>query len=225
MRRTFTLLTIGIFVLTTSCHRYYTSSSFEEKTSKHRTIAVLPPQIVMTGKKPRDLSEYDIAKIEETESKLFQRSLYNNILTRANTRKYVMDVSVQPYDNTIALLETNGVSIRDAWRKSDAELSKMLGVDAIVRMSVQKERYMSDLASFGIDMGARVLNAVIPTGPFIPGMSKTNDIIASCALVSNGETLWNDNYKRAADWNSPANSIIENITDKFAKHFPYKKKA
>jgi len=225
MRRTFTLLTIGIFVLTTSCHRYYTSSSFEQKTAKHKTIAVLPPQIVMTGKKPRDLSEYDIAKIEETESKLFQRSLYNNILTRANTRKYVMDVSVQPYDNTIALLESNNVSIRDAWKKSDEELSKILGVDAIVRMSIQKERYMSDLASFGIDMGARVLNAVIPSGPFIPSISKTNDIIASCALVSNGETLWNDNYKRAADWNSPANSIIENITDKFAKHFPYKKKA
>src|SRR6476469_6307258 len=151
MRRTFTLLTIGIFVLTTSCHRYYTSSSFEQKTAKHKTIAVLPPQIVMTGKKPRDLSEYDIAKIEETESKLFQRSLYNNILTRANTRKYVMDVSVQPYDNTIALLESNNVSIRDAWKKSDEELSKILGVDAIVRMSIQKERYMSDIASFGID--------------------------------------------------------------------------
>jgi hypothetical protein len=225
MRNIFTLLAIGIFVLTTSCHRYYTSSSFEQKTAKHKLIAVLPPQMVLTGNKPKNVTEEEIAKIEETESKLFQRSLYNNILSRANTNKYEMSVALQPYDNTIALLEAKGINLRDAWRKDDKELATILGVDAIVRMSVQKERYMSDLASFGIDMGARVLNTVLKNGPFIPSRSKTNDVIASCALVSNGETLWNDTYKRAADWNSPANSIIENITDKFAKHFPYKRKA
>jgi hypothetical protein len=161
MRNIFTLLAIGIFVLTTSCHRYYTSSSFEQKTAKHKLIAVLPPQMVLTGNKPKNVTEEEIAKIEETESKLFQRSLYNNILSRANTNKYEMSVALQPYDNTIALLEAKGINLRDAWRKDDKELATILGVDAIVRMSVQKERYMSDLASFGIDMGARVLNTVL----------------------------------------------------------------
>ncbi len=225
MKSTSTLFAIIIAVVFSSCHRYYTASSFEEKTARHKSIAVIPAQIVMTGTKPKSLTQEDIKNLEESEAKLFQRSLYNNILLKANSGKYSMDVTVQPYENTISMLEAKGISIREAWKSDDESLCKALGVDAIVRMSVQKERYMSDLSSFGIDMGSRILNTVVkPTAP-IPTITKTNDIIASCALVSNGETLWNDNYKRAADWSSPANLIIENITKKFAKHFPYRRKA
>jgi hypothetical protein len=161
---------------------------------------------VITGKQPASLSEEDIIKTDEAEARLFQRSLYNNILLKANSGKYAMNVTVQPHDNTISMLQANGISVREAWKASDETLCKALGVDAVV------------------DMGTRVLNSIVKPVNQIPSMTKTNDIIASCALVSNGETLCNDNYQRAADWSSPANLIIENITKKFAKHFPYSKK-
>ncbi len=219
-------LTVFLMLITfSSCHRYYTSSSFEEKTARHKTIAILPPQMMLTGNQPKNLSAWDIEMLEEKESKLFQESLYNNILRKANTGKHTLEVSVQPYSNTIALLEKANIGIREAWTKDDKELTQLLGVDAIVRTSIQKDRYMSDLASAGIDAGSKILNTVLNNPVAVPGNSKTNDIRATCTLVSNGETLWNDSYKRQSDWNSLANMIIDRITTNFAKHFPYKKKA
>ncbi len=57
------------------------------------------------------------------------------------------------------------------------------------------------------------------------GDFETNDIRATCSIISNGEALWNDSYTRESDYNFTANEIIEHITDNFAKHFPYKRKA
>jgi hypothetical protein len=85
---------------------------------------------------------------------------------------------------------------------------------------------MSDAASYGISVGRQIvyntgLGSKIPL-PYVP--NKTNDIYASCNIVSNNQTLWNDSYKRASDWDSPSNIVIENITDNFGRHFPYKQR-
>lgn len=221
-----TLVALVMLISFSSCHRYYTSSSFEEKTSKHKTIAILPPQVIVTGNLPKSVSISYIEELEVKESKLFQEALYNNVLKRGNTKKYALDVMVQPYSNTLAALEKNGIGIRESWTMDDKELATALGVDAVVRTSIQKERFMSDLASAGIEAGRRVIDAVLKQVGTVPSTTnKTNDIRATCTIISNGEALWNDSYTKASDWNSPANEIIENITDNFAKHFPYKKKA
>ena len=93
-------------------------------------------------------------------------------------------------------------------------------------MRIQKQRYMSDLASYGISLGRQIIyNTRIASKlpvPYVP--NKTNDIYASCNIVSDNQTLWNDSYRSASDWNSPANEIIESITDNFGKHFPYKQR-
>lgn len=225
MKRTSTLVSVFILLVCTSCHRYYTNSSFEQKSAKHKLIAVLPPQIVMTGQQPRNLTVDQIILLEEKESKLFQEALFNNILRRSSQGKYGMLVSLQPTNNTIALLEKANISLRDSWTKDDKELATILGVDAIVRSTIQKDRYMSDLASMGISVGRSILDATLRSPVITPTTNKTNDIMATCTIVSNGETLWNDSYKRQSDWNSPANTVIENITDNFARHFPYRKKA
>jgi hypothetical protein len=226
MRYTSTLLALFVLISFSSCHRYYTSSSFAEKSAKHKTIAILPPQLVVTGTMPRNLTSYDIEQLEEKESKFFQESLYNNVLRRGNSGNYVLNVNIQPYINTIAALQKNNISIRDSWTKDDKELATILGVDAVVRTSILKERFMSDWASASIDIGRRVLDAVVNKPGALPGVTnKTNDIHATCSIISNGEALWNDSYTRESDYNFSANEIIEQITDNFAKHFPYKRKA
>lgn len=225
MKQIFTLATLVLITLT-SCHRYYTSSSFDAKTSRHKNIAVLPPKMLLTGNQPKNYSAHDIELMEEKESKLFHEALFNNLLKKGNTGKYSLDVNIQPCANTLALLDKNNISIRQSWEKDDAELAKILGVDAVVRMTVQKERYMSDLASAGIFVGKKIADAILNRGQVpTPSLNKTADIVATCSLVSNGETLWNDSYKRDSDFNSPANEVIERITSNFAKHFPYRRKA
>ena len=220
------LLAAAALVFLSSCHRHYTASSFESKSATHRLIAIMPAEMVFTGIQPKKLKPEDIAAIEEKESLAFQQSLQNGILRQANTGRYQSSIQVQDISTTQKLLNDAGISVRQSWTVDDRELARILGVDAIVRMRIEKKRYMSDLASFGIDMGRDILWQVTKKDPILtPGVTnKTNDIFASCRLVSNGETLWNDTYDRSADYSRPAENVIEDITNKFGKHFPYRKK-
>jgi hypothetical protein len=225
---TFTFLALAF--ITTSCHRYYTNSNFDNATASHKTVAVLPANVILTGNKPKKMTADDIAKQESAESASFQQSLYNNILRHANSKKYETNILVQPIEKTTALLNNSNINFRDVAGTGDEALCKILNVDAVVRLKVQKTRYMSGLVSFGAD----VLNDILfgNVGVFIPGTitpvpnapTKTNDVIANCTVQSNGVVLWNDNYSQAANWQRPANEIVENVTNSFGKHFPYRKK-
>lgn len=214
-------------LITLACsHKYYTSSYFDQQTANHRTVAVLPAEMIFTGKQPENLSIDDISKIEENESKNFQQALYNSILRYANSRKYFTRVNLQDLVMTDKLLDDHHITAREAWNKDDKELASLLGVDAVVRMRIQKQRYMSDVASYGISAGRQIIyntgiGSKIPL-PYVP--NKTNDIYASCNVVSNNQTVWNDSYKGASDWNTPSTEVIENITDNFGRHFPYKRR-
>ena len=223
-------LVVCVVVFSCKSQKYYTSNEFEQATANHQLIAVVPAEIVFTGTPPKKLTPEDIVKIEEAESIAFQEALYNNILEHANGRKYYTRVEFQDISTTRKILTDNNLPNRKAWGISDKELATLLKVDAVVRMRVQKKRYMSDLASYGIDLAKQIgweyTGGRIPgTGIGIPNIkNNTNDIYASCSVLSNGRTLWNDHYKSASDWNSPANEIIEGITETFGKHFPYKQR-
>lgn len=213
-------------ILFSCSNRYYTASNFSEKTEDHKVVAILPAEISLTGRLPKKMSEEDIAKTEEAESINFQYALMNSILRHANTRKYITSVNFQDVNTTQKLMEKNEISVRDSWKMNDDELARLLGVDAVIRMRIQKQRYMSDEASYGVDVAKSVIyrTGVGSKVPVPRSVGKTYDIYASCNLISDNQTLWNDNYKRYADWDTPPNVVIEWITDWFGEHFPYKKK-
>ena len=227
MKKYLLSVTTLLVLFTTSCrHRHYQSSLFEQQTRNHKLIAILPAQMVFTGKQPKDLTTEQIAEIEDRESLAFQESLQNGILRNANNRKYEMYIAIQDIGTTRKLLEDNGISVRESWNYDDRKLAQLLGVDAIVRMRIQKQRYMSDLASMGVGIGQQILTAIGNNNrvgvPYVH--NKTADIYASCNLVSNSQTLWNDSYKRATDWDTPSDVVINNITNNFGERFPYKRK-
>jgi len=222
--RILSILVIVIFLAACS-HKNYTSSYFEQQTAHHKLIAVLPAEMIFTGVQPKDLGPGDIAKIEEAESKLFENYLVNSILKYANTQKYYTTIGVQDISTTQKLLEDSGISIRDSWKEDDKKLTQILGVDAIVRMRIQKKRYMSDLASMGVSYGQQVLYQIGNVGKYVPYVpNKTNDIYASCNVVSNNQTLWNDDYRGTSNYNVSSERVIDEITDNFGRHFPYRKR-
>src|SRR6185436_4491117 len=98
-------------------------------------------------KLPKNMSPEAIAEAEERESIDFQYALMNSILNHANTRKYITTVNFQDINTTKKILEQNNISIRDSWNKGDDELAKLLKVDAVIRMNIRKQRFMSDEAS------------------------------------------------------------------------------
>lgn len=227
MKKILLSLSISTLLLNISCGRkYYVASAAEQQMQEHKMVAILPAEMIFTGNQPKDIKPEEIAQLEESESTAFQMALFNSILRHANSSRYITTVNFQDVNTTMSILKTNAVSIRDSWRKDDQELTQLLNVDAVVRLRIQKRRYMSDMTSYGIDVAKQVIahsGAGIRV-PLPPMLNKTNDIYASCNLVSNHQTLWNNNYRATSDWNRPANDIIENITDNFGRNFPYKYK-
>jgi hypothetical protein len=93
-------------------------------------------------------------------------------------------------------------------------------------MNVRKQRYMSDEASYGVGVAKQVIyNTKIGSKVPVPNsVGKTYDIYATCNLLSDNQTLWNDNYKRSTDYEVQPNVVVEWITNWFGENFPYKKK-
>ncbi|HEY5772520.1 MAG TPA: hypothetical protein VIS75_07825 [Chitinophagaceae bacterium] len=219
-------IAILLLFLFSCSNKYYTASNFEEKTEKHKVVAILPAEVTLSGKLPKNLTPEDIAKAEERESIDFQYALMNSILNHANTKKYITTVNFQDINTTQKILEQNNISVRDSWKKNDEELAKILGVDAVIRMNIRKQRYMSDEASYGVGVAKQVIyrTGIGSKVPVPSSVGKTYDIYATCNLLSNNQTLWNDNYKRSTDYDTAPNVIVEWITDDFGENFPYKEK-
>jgi hypothetical protein len=223
------LLVVAIVGVAAACTTVdYTSQRFPEKTENHSTIAILPFEMVLTGRIPDGLTEEQVAEIEEAESLAFQTAMYYSMLNRASAdRKHPILIDIQPVERTNAILDHLGVGIRDSWSMSGEGLATMLGVDAVVRTTVQKTRYLTDLESYGIDIGSAVLYDVTEgrIGWVMPFVSTTTvDIWADSTLVngSDGGVLWKVALERATDWQRPANDVIVDITRKLAKKFPYR---
>jgi hypothetical protein len=231
MKGIITICLVTATIIFNACsHKYYTNSNFDSLTASHKNIAIVPVEVKLLGNKPKKMTEQDIIKQESTESNAFQQSLFNNILAYGNGKKHYTDINVISLEKTNSILNSNGITYTNIATKDDVTLCQLLGVDAVVRLSISKTRYMSDIAGFGADL----LNDILfqKVGVFIPGTTtgvprapeKTNDVKTVCNVQANNITLWNNNYDVAANWNNPANEIIEGITKRYAKAFPYRKK-
>ncbi len=203
----------------------YTNPVFLEKTAGHRVIAILPFEMIFTGKKPKKLSIEDAAKLEEVESIAFQRSLYQSLFHETTRYRNPLRIDIQAITKTNRILDKNGIGIRESWRMDEEELAGLLGVDAVVRTRVIKRRYMSGLASFGIEVGTSILNAILEDSPlFLILPTTTNRIKAECYICNglDGSLLWEYSVVDETDWRLEANAIVDGVTRHFARRFPYR---
>jgi hypothetical protein len=222
-------LTIVMLLAVTACTTVdYTSQQFAAQSADHQTVAVLPFEMVLTGRVPQGLTPDQVAAIEEAESLAFQTSLYYSMLDRSSARrKDPILISLQPVETTNRVLDEHGIGIRESWAMPAEELAAMLGVDAVVRTAVHKNRYLSDMESYGIDVGTAVFNEITEGrfGWLVPnGATVTVGIWADSTLINgaDGDILWKVALERATDWQRPANDVIVGITRKLAKKFPYR---
>jgi hypothetical protein len=210
------------------CKSYYVVADFNGRTADHKTIAILPFEMIFTGVKPEKLTDQDLQLIGEAESKAFMISFYNEVLRSTKGGKKAIRVDIQHYDRTLSLLKANNMDIRSAWTADPADLLKILGVDAVVKARVEKHRLMSDLASYGIDLGIRILSVLTDYGVLFwlpPEVTKAKEIKSSYSLLDKeGSVLWSVAFDVDADWSEPANEIIDHINRRSAKTFPYRNK-
>ncbi len=220
-------LCLGLFL--SSCNKpYYQAKQFKKITSHHKEIAVLPPEMILTGFRGLQNEAEALDEVLNAESRAFQISLQNELLKSTKNGKRSMKVRLQPVSRTNKLLAENEISIKDSWAEDPQELAEILGVDAVLQSRVEKKRYFSDLASYGIDIGVKVIG--ILSKNILPllantGLDKSNDIYSNMTLVNanDGEVLWTISGQIEADWSQPSNLVIDDLNAALVKHFPYRR--
>ncbi|MDD7915143.1 hypothetical protein [Polaribacter ponticola] len=214
------ILTLSLFLF--NCKSAYVHNDFNTKTANHTKIAVLPFKIITTGNLPKKISKAETIKIQEEEAVLFQTSLINQLLRKDAQRKSKnLKVEVLSKETTNTILKENGYSISEAVDINPSELAKILKVDAVVSSTVQKQRYMSDLASVGIELGNSILK-----GLGVNVKNKTNDIIVTSNIINenDGSNLFNISKTFEVDWKSKSiPNIIDDVNKKIIRNFPYLK--
>ncbi len=223
MKNFLALTFLSLFFLTQCNRDYYLTSGYDAYAPTHETVAVLPSKTVTNGRIPAEWTEAMILEIEENESQALQIALFDEISERSGIRSGEVRVHLQHYSETNALLAEAGISIRESWNRSPTELAEMLGVDAIVRTTVQKEIYLTELESFGLDLASSMI--AIFNGPFwvVPN-SKTSDVLLSAAVIDGGSSvvIWNTEKIRSTDWNRPHSEIVRGLARVMARRFPYR---
>lgn len=213
----FALLTAVLFF---NCNReIYKTSDYDRLAYEHKIVAVLPAQSITTGRIP-ELTAENIEEIEEAESLAFQISLYRHVARKTGER---IQISVQHYSETNRLLEEAGIDFRESWKESPKKLAEVLGVDAVVHSTVEKEFYLTNLESFGIDIGTAILSAITNHGFwFMP--NRTSDVFVSCEVIDGKEGLpiWTSHKVEPTYWNRPHREVVDNITRAMSRRFPYR---
>ena len=216
------ILLLSLIISLSSCKSYYLASDFDTRTTGHKTIAVLPFEIQTEASLPPELSEADIEQIQESESKAFQVSFHNQILRSTQRGNRALRIKLQHYSKTINTLEENNISIIDSWEESPETLAQILGVDAVVKGRIQKEKYFSDELSVGIEIGSILLDRIGTRG--LPISNNNKSVRADFSILDSeeGSILWSINYNCQADWRQQADQIVDNINRRSARHFPYR---
>lgn len=213
-----------LLILLSGCKSYFVAADFDARTANHTTIAILPFEMVFTGVKPEKLTYEDLRTIEEAESKAFMISFYNEVLVSTRRGRKPIRVDVQHFDKTLSTLTANNIDIRTSWNESPGKLANLLGVDAVVKARIEKHRLMSDLASYGIDVGVHIIGVLSHHAFWFPGdPAKSKEIHTNFSLVdTEGAALWSIAYDINGDWRQAPNKIIDDISRRSAKHFPYR---
>jgi len=176
------LVPVLFIFFTSSCSRpsFYQISDFDQVTKSHKNIAILPFEVNTYGQLPKDIDQEMLAAWEALESIQLQADLYDDILESAKEDKGHLRISIQDYSETNKILADNEISIRASWLISPEELARILNVDAVLLVRVEKEQNFSDGLSAGIEIG-QVLLAIFTNEVNFDGAAQNKMVIGDYA--------------------------------------------
>jgi hypothetical protein len=219
------LLLFVILGTLASCARPYKSHDFADLTRSHRTVAIIPFDIIFTGRYPDDMTDEQIAQQLGVESMDFQLSFYQSVYNSARRKKDALTVNIQDIRKTNSLLREAGYDPAYAYEQDAQELAQILDVDAVLRGTIEKNRLMSDELSVGIDIAATVLGGALgDVAALTPTLSKR--VRASYDIIDRwtGTVLWSLTSNDEANWQQTATDLMNEINLGAAKRFPYRER-
>lgn len=201
----------------------FQSPDFEQKTARHKTVAILPVQLVQTGHRPKDVSEETLKAANEKWGYIFQESLQSFILKQTHKNKKGQLVDFQSTQKTNALLKEKGLAIEAMYTKQPEEIAQLLGVDAVIMTTMNHNKNFSDGVAYGLAAARTVVNVLSKTATVGTGMN-ASDVNINCSLYDAGDSklLWKTYRDGGTDLPANVDGLIEHYSNWIAKKLPYR---
>lgn len=205
------LLLFAVSVVLLSCGpKIYQSASFSTVLAKHKTVAILPAEVIMKLR-PNEAKQLTQAQIDDLVTKTgydIQEKMYGWFLRKGTKFNYT--VTFQDVTRTNAILKEAGIRYDDLKSTDRAKLAKLLGVDAVLQDRTTMEKPMSEGAAVALGV---VFGAWGPTNK----VQTTIDIHDG----SSGELLWKYDYQASGSVGSSSTQLVDALMRNASRKFPY----
>lgn len=209
--RKYVLSSLFLGIILGSCGpKIYKSSAFDSALAKHKTVAILPAD-VSTRLRPNEskkITPEQLASMNEKTGFAIQDKMYSWFLRRSDKFQYT--VTFQDVTRTNALLKQAGISYSDLAVKDRVELSKLLGVDAVLQNRTSLDKPMSE-------------GAAVAVGVIFGVWGNTNSAQTTINIHDGqtGNLLWKYDYEAAGSIGSSADNLVNGLMRNASKKFPY----
>ncbi len=150
MRYLLFLFTVLILDVSYSQTHLYVHENADEYVQNTTKMAILPfdVQVKLRPKQLKDFTSEQIDEMEKAEGLDVQRAMHSWFLKRK--KRGTMEISVLTPTQTNALLKKGGIDIHDTESHLASEITEILGVDAIIRGTMETSKPMSDAANIAV---------------------------------------------------------------------------
>lgn len=205
-----TLFFIGFAVMAQT--KLYENPKFESITQDHKVIAILPLKttVKLRPKDMKQMSAEQIKNLEINEGENIQYAMYSWFLKRKSKGK--LGVEVQDASLTNTLLKQNGITQDNIDTYTSIDISKILGVDAVISGKFETSKPMSE--------GATVALAVL-VGVYGP----TNKAVINLFIHNGIDGVLLVNYNKAVSGSlgSSTEDLVNILMRKASRRITYTK--
>ena len=181
---------------------------------KHRTIALLPANIIQANPKLKEAAEkYGYS---------FQEQLYLQLSNDA-TNKIATDVTLQSLEKTNSFLLQNNLTIEQAYQSQPADLLKLLGVDAVVMVTLTDKGDLTQGPAPGLSGGRGIYNSggSNPNALDLQINPVQLEMNANLYDAVDGKLIWRTYRKAGTDLPSNMDALAQYYSSWIAKRLPY----
>ncbi len=140
MRRLAVALVLALPLAGCSTHQAYLNPQFGSTTSAHRQVAILPFDVTISRERlPKNLTSEDLTRMEREEGLAIQGQLHTQLLRRS--AQYT--VQFQDVARTNVMLERAGLTGDSLDTRTQDEIAKLLGVDAVISGKIRRSKPMA----------------------------------------------------------------------------------
>lgn len=208
------LFFVSLLILLNACGpKIYKSNEFDNVTSKHNIVAILPAEVSINLRPnaARKMTAEEMENNRQATGYAIQDKMYSWFLRRSDKFKYT--VKFQDVSKTNSLLKDAGISYADLRDKSKESLAKLLGADAVISNITRMDKPMSE-------------GVAVAVGILIGSWVSTNNVTTTINIheAKQGDLIWKYDYVARGSVGSSPENLVNALMRNASRKFPYNDK-